>query len=89
MNDSYKKQEIFLRDRSYLKITGVEDVSTFDESGIILTSCNGEITVDGSELRIVNLSAESGEIEIEGRIGGVFYIEERPVKKRGLFGRKA
>ena len=43
MNDSYKKQEIILRDRSYLKITGVGDVSSFDESGIILSSCNGDI----------------------------------------------
>ncbi|MGN1128474.1 MAG: YabP/YqfC family sporulation protein [Candidatus Flemingiibacterium sp.] len=88
MNDSYKKQEIILRDRSYLKITGVGDVSSFDESGIILSSCNGDITVDGSELRITSLSSDTGEIVVEGRIGGVFYFEERPAKKRGFFGRK-
>lgn len=87
MNDLYKKQEIILRDRSKLTMTGVNDVINFDESGIMISSCNGEISVDGEELRIVNLSSESGEIEIEGRIGGVFYFDERPeCKKRGLFG---
>ena len=89
MNDLYKKQEINLRDRSFLTITGVDDVASFDECGIILTSCNGEISVDGSELRIKNLSSESGTIEIEGKIGGIFYLDERPAKRRGLFGRRA
>ena len=34
MNDLYKKQEITLRDRTMLKITGIGDVSSFDEFGI-------------------------------------------------------
>lgn len=90
MNDLYKKQEIILRDRSKLTMTGVNDVVNFDESGIMISSCNGEISVDGEELRIVNLSSESGEIEIEGRIGGVFYFDERPERKKlKLFGGRA
>ena len=87
MNDLYKKQEIFLRDRSVLKITGISDVSSFDDCGIVLSSVNGELSVDGTELKIVNLSSETGEIEISGRINGVFYFDERPKKR--LFGRRA
>ena len=86
MNDLYKKQEIVLRDRTTLKITGIDDVSSFDECGIVLSSVNGDISVDGSELKIVNLSSETGEIEISGRVNGVFYFEERPKKR--LFGRR-
>lgn len=90
MNDLYKKQEIILRDRSKLTINGVDEVTSFDESGIVISSCNGEISVDGSELRIVSLSSELGEIEIEGRIGGVFYFDEHAERKRrGFFGRRA
>lgn len=90
MNDLYKKQEIILRDRSRLTMTGVNDVVNFDESGILISSCNGEISVDGEELRIVNLSSGSGEIEIEGRIGGVFYFDEHlERKKHRLFGGRA
>ena len=87
MNDLYKKQEITLRDRTMLKITGIGDVSSFDEFGIVLSSVNGDISVDGSDLKIVSLSSETGEIEISGRVNGGFYFEERPKKK--LFGRRA
>ena len=87
MNDLYKKQEITLRDRTMLKITGIGEVSSFAEVGIVLASVNGDISVDGSDLKIVSLSSETGEIEISGRVNGVFYIEERPKKK--LFGRRA
>ena len=87
MNDLYKKQEITLRDRTMLKITGIGDVSSFDEFGIVLSSVNGDISVDGSDLKIVSLSSETGEIELSGRVNGVFYFEERPKKK--LFGRRA
>lgn len=88
MDDQYKKQEIVLRDRTHLIISGIVDVTNFDEIGIILSSVNGEISIDGSELKIVDLSSEKGEIEISGKIGGIFYLDERPSKRR-IFGRRA
>lgn len=88
MDDQYKKQEIVLRDRTHLTISGIVDVTNFDEIGIILSSVNGEISIDGSELKIVDLSSEKGEIEISGKIGGIFYLDELPSKRR-IFGRRA
>ncbi len=87
MDDLYKKQEIILRDRTKLTISGIVDVTNFDEIGIILSSVNGEISIDGSELKILNLSSETGEIEISGKIGGIFYLEDRPSKRR-FFGKR-
>lgn len=82
-----KRQEILLRDRAYLRLDGVEDVVSFDEQGIILKSCLGSISIDGVGLHITRLSLESGELEIEGEIGGVVFFEPADApKKRGLFG---
>ena len=74
------KQEIVLRNREYLKINDVTDVVSFDENGVILESGFGSISVDATG---------SGEIEIEGKIGGVVFFEarEKPEKK-GVFGRR-
>lgn len=83
------KQEIVLRNREYLKINDVTDVVSFDENGVILESGYGSISVDGAELRVTRLATGSGEIEIEGKIGGVVFFEarEKPEKK-GVFGRR-
>ena len=83
------KQVISLIDRARLTISAVEDVMSFDDNSIILQSSFGSIAVDGKNLRITALSVETGELFIEGEIGGVLFFEPDAPKKRGLFGRKA
>ncbi len=81
-------QDVILRERAWLTITGVEDVTAFDEDSVTLRTAKGILSVDGSMLKITRLSVETGELEIEGRIGGVLYLdEEPPKKKRSIFGR--
>lgn len=81
-------QEIRISDRARLLITGVEDVRSFDEVSIVLKSNFGMIAVDGRELRITSLSKDTGELFIEGAIGGVIFFdpEENNKKKRKFFG---
>lgn len=80
------RQEITLSDRTRLTITGVEDVQSFDEQNIILKSSYGMMAIDGKELKISRLSVETGELYIEGNIGGVIFFEpSEPKKKRGFF----
>jgi len=85
-NDSH--QEIRISDRSRLFISGVEDVTSFDENTIIIKSSFGTLAVDGSSLKVESLSTQTGELFIEGTIGGVVFLDEsEPSKKRGLFRR--
>lgn len=82
-------QEINLQDRSRLTITGVEDVRSFDDVSIVMKTVFGMIAVDGNGLHITSLSKKTGEIYIEGDIGGVIFFdpdENTGKKKRGLFG---
>lgn len=86
VKESKVHQEIHLLNRSELTVTSVEDVQSFDENSIILKSGYGMIAIDGSELKIVNLSVDSGELLVEGKIGGVVFFETtEKKKKRGLF----
>lgn len=70
-----------LEGRERLTIFGVEDVERFDETGIILSTSAGVLTVTGEDLHIGKLSLEGGELHVDGRIDGVSY--EEPSAPRG------
>lgn len=59
---------VSLENRHKLCVTGVTDVDTFDEDGIILITTMGMLTVNGSELHISKFNVESGELMVEGDI---------------------
>ena len=78
---------ITLKGRHSLALTGIEDVISFDENGILLLTSEGTLTVDGTEIHIVTLCVESGELTVEGRICGLYYVD-KIAKKSGFFARK-
>ncbi len=79
-------QQIVINDRKSLSITAVDDVKSFDEKNIIVSTAFGMICIDGKDLHIIGLSVESGELFIEGEIGGVLFFDPTVEKrKRGLF----
>ena len=75
-----------LMDRAHLTVSGVEDVERFDETGIVMATSAGLLTVTGEGLHIGQLSLEGGELHVDGRIDGVNYEEEQP-SRSGLFSR--
>ncbi len=75
-----ERQEINISDRSRLTLTGVENVESFDDTAIILKSNFGMIAIDGEDLHISALSSQSGELYVEGKIGGVVFFDPRPEK---------
>ena len=78
------KHSLNMENREKLSLSGVEDVISFDENEIILKSSMGVLSVDGEGLHIIKMSVETGDLSVEGRIDGLFYIDrEKP--KQGLF----
>ena len=90
-------QNVTLLDRRVINISGVEDVISFDENSVVMQTCLGVLTVDGEELHIVRLNTDGkespsgdGGMIIEGKIAGVFYVDDTsPAKGNGWFRRKA
>ena len=72
-----------ISNREKVVINGVINVESFGEDYLILNTQLGEMTVEGSELKIESLTKESGEILILGRINGLFYKEEK--SEKGFF----
>lgn len=74
--------------RKSLRINGVKDVQSFDDSEITLITLCGGMTIEGEGLHIGVLNVEQGRVEVDGRVDGIYYFDESPAPKRGLFGRK-
>ncbi|MBR2454267.1 MAG: sporulation protein YabP [Clostridia bacterium] len=78
---------VCLENREKLSVSGVEDVLNFDESGVVLKTVMGVLSIEGSGLRIVNLNVESKEIDIEGTVNGMLYQGSQAVRG-GFFKRR-
>ena len=72
--------------REELTVTGVEDVERFDENAIVAATTAGTLEIGGSALHIGQLSLESGELRVDGRIDSIVY-EDGAQRDGGLFSR--
>ncbi len=68
---------IIMEGRSRITVSGVEDVESFDENGVTMVTNRGTLVVRGQDLRIDRLSIDKGELNIEGTLDGLQYLEEQ------------
>lgn len=86
MAEGNKGSSAVLTGRSFLALTGIDEVVSFDDTTVTL-DCGGTVlAVSGEGLSIVKLSLENGAVDISGRIDAIVYTDEQPEKK-GLFSR--
>ena len=82
---------LILDGRKRLEITGVRDVTRFDETSAELSTVLGDLAVDGTGLRIEIFDTEKGLVTLSGEIRCLDYFDssaEGAGKKRGLFGKR-
>ena len=77
-----------VHDRNKLTLNGVNNIESFDDGYITLEIGEGRVSVEGVGLKIESLSREGGEIQISGKINGVFYSDKKKLssKFKGIFG---
>ncbi len=83
MSEEKVNSSAVLTGRSFLALTGIDEVISFDECIVTLSSNGSVLAVSGEDLSMVKLSLESGEVSISGRIDAIVYTDEQP--KKGLF----
>jgi len=79
----------FSRSREGMNIDGVIDVVSFDEGGVVLLTVCGNMAVEGEGLHVKVLNISDGIVELEGRINGMYYFEDKQQTKRGLFRKRS
>lgn len=77
----FKNQNIVIEDRNKISISGVEQVDSFNETTIVLSTIKGDLSVKGEELNISNLNLDDGSVKISGMINSLSYISKEGVPK--------
>ncbi len=70
-----KSHSLALKDRRHLAVTGVSRVISCDENAAVLETPLGNLTVGGQELQIGELSTQSGQVQLSGKIEYLQYAE--------------
>lgn len=81
--EEIKHTGLTVKERNRLSLNGVSNIESFDEGYITLETSDGRICIEGQGLKIESLSREGGEIQITGKIMGVFYSDKK--KNTGRF----
>ena len=78
---SRKAHNVVLVNKKQMTVSGVIRVENFNENTIVLVTEFGQMTVEGTNLHISRLSLETGDMNIDGDIIGLFYSGDGPDRK--------
>lgn len=76
---------IIMENKEKLSLSGIVDVGSFDEEKIVVFTEDEMLTVCGSDLHIIKLSLDTGELSIEGEINSLIYSSDENPKNGGSF----
>lgn len=76
-----KAHSLMLEARKYGRLTGVQDIHSFNENEILLLTDAGKVQIKGEQLHVKGLDLEKGEAEIEGKVNSVSYLTKNAQKK--------
>lgn len=69
-------QNVIIENRKRLNISGVKDVSSFDDETILLDTALGKMTVKGEGLHIESFNTTTGDLTAIGKVHAVVYMSD-------------
>lgn len=73
---SRKPHNVVISNRRQMTVSGVIRVDNFNENTIVVVTEAGQMTIDGTNLHISRLSLETGDMNVDGDVAGLFYSED-------------
>ncbi|MBC2870272.1 sporulation protein YabP [Acetanaerobacterium sp. MSJ-12] len=77
---------VIMENRKHMTVSGVLDIDSFSEDGIVLYTDLGELSVTGRDLHLGKLSVDTGELTLDGEIESLTYYDSQP-REKGFFAR--
>ena len=80
-NTQTNNHSISIQNRQSVEMTGIKDVSSFNEEEINASCECGEVLIKGSNLLVEALDLDNGILKISGRVTAVVYSEKSSSNK--------
>ena len=80
-----KKHSVAIENRETVEMTGISDVSSFNEEEVNASCELGSVLIKGSHLLVETLDLENGILKVNGRIAAIVYSEK--TSSKNFFGK--
>ena len=84
-NEEFKEQNVVLKNRKSLEITGVNKLESLNPLEFIIYTTLGKMIVKGRDLEMQALDIDNGNLSITGLVRSIDYIEKIDHKKEKGF----
>ena len=81
MTEESIASSVVLENREKLTVSGVTEITSFNEERIELDTCLGPLCVRGKGMTVTDLSSETGEVSATGSFSSVAYTGRARGKK--------
>ena len=86
-NNCLKSHELNLKSREKMSLSGIKEIISFDESEITLKTICGDLTIEVENIHINVLNVSIGELELVGKINGIYYSDISNNEKHSILGK--
>ena len=83
--EDIKEQNVVLKNRKNLEITGVKKLESLNPLEFIVYTVLGKMIIKGKDLEMLSLDIDHGKLEIVGTVRLIEYIEKLESKKEKGF----
>lgn len=83
--EEIKEQNVVLKNRKNLEITGVKKLESLNPLEFVLYTVLGKMIIKGKDLEMLSLDIDHGKLEIIGTVRLIEYIEKLETKKEKGF----
>jgi len=70
-----KTHNVIIENRKKAVMTGVKDVESYNDTGMIIITEAGGLKIKGKGLELVRISTETGDLEVTGEITSMHYSD--------------
>lgn len=81
------RHSLHMAERERLSISGVLEVISFDEDGVMMETTCGLLLLKGQGLHIGRLDLDAGEVSVDGMLESITYSDGTFSEKPSLFGK--
>lgn len=75
------EHELKLTSRSRVVLSGIKKIINFDNHEFLMESSLGVIHIKGTNLELIRLDTQDGNVKIKGKINSIEYLDEKTKQK--------